>query len=306
MWCVFFSKVWQRYKIYGIFGAPSNEFRHLNFNKFTLDLAFLQKYRNFAVSFRTILSKMKNKISITGDLGSGKSEVGRILCRKMPFEKISTGTIQREIAIRYGMTTLELNQYADTHPEIDDEIDAVFKSLRHSPNAYLFDSRLAWFFIPESFKVYLQVDVRIAAERIMNDTSRKSEKYANVAEAIADLRARKSSENERFMRVYSADCRNAENFDILINTSFVSPETVTNTLLSQFELFSQNKPHQKYWVSPRLLKWEENALDTSENEIEVIKKGDDLWVAKGILILKKALEVDAEIIAVQMKEAVLK
>lgn len=249
---------------------------------------------------------MKNKISITGDLGSGKSEVGRILCRKMPFEKISTGTIQREIAARYGMTTLELNQYADTHPEIDDEIDSVFKSLRHSPNAYLFDSRLAWFFIPESFRVYLQVDVRIAAERIMNDSSRKSEKYASLEAAVADLRARKISENERFMRVYNANCRNAENFDILINTSFVSPEIVTNTLIEQFNLFANNLSYQKYWVSPRLLKWEENSLDMGDNEIEVIKKGDDLWVMSGINSLKEALAQEKEIIAVQMKEAVLR
>lgn len=246
---------------------------------------------------------MKNKISITGDLGSGKSEVGRILCRKMPFEKISTGTIQREIAARYGMTTLELNQYADTHPEIDEEIDSVFKSMGDSPNAYLLDSRLAWFFIPQSFKVYLQVDVRIAAERIMNDSSRKSEVYANKEAAIADLKARKSSENERFMRIYQADCRNADNFDILINTSFVSPETVTNTLLSQFELFAKDLPHQKYWLSPRLLKWEENALNEGEGEIEVIKKGDDLWAVKGINALKAAL--DTEMISVQMKETVL-
>ena len=43
----------------------------------------------------------------------------------MGFEIYSTGKVQREIAQRYGMTTLEFNEYAETHLEIDDEIDAL-------------------------------------------------------------------------------------------------------------------------------------------------------------------------------------
>lgn len=74
---------------------------------------------------------MRNKISITGDLGSGKSAVGKILKTDLNIITVSTGSIQREIATRMGMSTLELNHFTDTHPEIDDEIDAVFKNLQH-------------------------------------------------------------------------------------------------------------------------------------------------------------------------------
>jgi CMP/dCMP kinase len=195
---------------------------------------------------------MKNKISITGDLGSGKSVVGRILAQKLNIPTLSTGAIQRKIAERLEMTTLQLNQYTDTHPEIDDEIDDVFKSMNTNPDSYLLDSRLAWFFIPDSFKVYLQVSVAVAAERIMNDKGRKSEGYASVQEAISDLTARKASENQRFLRVYGADCGNLKNFDLVINTQNVSPEKVAEMIIHQFQKYQQGEPIHHHWIANEL------------------------------------------------------
>lgn len=192
---------------------------------------------------------MHNKISITGDLGSGKSAVTKLLAEKLGFPVLSTGSIQRGIAQRLGMSTLELNQYTETHPEIDDEIDSVFKDMNLSEEEYLLDSRLAWFFVPNSFKVYLQVDVKEAAERIMNDKSRKSERYATKEEAIADLQARKNSENQRFMRVYAADCTNLKNFNLVINTHNVTPETVADKIIACFELYRQNQAVHHHWVA---------------------------------------------------------
>ena len=192
---------------------------------------------------------MKNKISITGDLGSGKSAVGKILKEKLAIPVVSTGAIQREIAERMEMTTLELNHYTDTHPEIDEEIDSVFKKLGFDPNPYLLDSRLAWFFIPDSFKVYLKVDTKIAAERIMKDTKRKSEKYRDLSEAIADIKARKDSENQRFLREYGADCANYENFNAVINTTFATPENVADCIITLFKKHQNGETFPLYWMS---------------------------------------------------------
>ena len=50
------------------------------------------------------------KISITGDLGSGKTTVAKLLCAKLGYSYFSTGAIQRELAQKLGVDTLSLNK----------------------------------------------------------------------------------------------------------------------------------------------------------------------------------------------------
>ena len=67
---------------------------------------------------------MKNnffKISLAGDLGSGKSTVGAILKDRFNAEIISIGKIQRTMAAELQMDTCEFNKYQET-----DEIDRIY------------------------------------------------------------------------------------------------------------------------------------------------------------------------------------
>ena len=145
------------------------------------------------------------KLAITGDIGSGKSAVGRLLCRSTGWSFYSTGMLQRKIAERYGMTTLELNQYSETHPEVDEEIDNASRELGTKDESFVIDSRIAWHFIPHAFKVYLRVEPRIAAQRILGDGERTSEGYADVETAVRDIRERRASEVKRFRDLYEID-----------------------------------------------------------------------------------------------------
>jgi len=175
-------------------------------------------------------------ITLTGDLGSGKSTVSKILIQQLNYDYIHTGKIQREIADKHNMTTLELNQYAETHPEIDAEIDSTLKALNYSTDLIV-DSRLAWFFIPKSFKVFLKTDVEISARRISNDNKRGSEKYSSIEEAVKNIIARKESENKRYMELYGADCSDLSKFDLVIDTSLNTPEEDANTILDEYNLW---------------------------------------------------------------------
>ena len=177
---------------------------------------------------------MAKIITITGDLGSGKSTVSKILIERLKYDYVYTGKIQREIANKYKMTTLELNQYAETHPEIDEEIDATFRSLNNSTDLIV-DSRLAWFFIPKSFKLYLKTDIAVAARRISNDNKRNSEKYLSEEEAIKNIIARKASENKRYMELYGADCSDLSNFNLIVDSSFITPEDVADTVINAYQ-----------------------------------------------------------------------
>ncbi len=172
------------------------------------------------------------KITITGDLGSGKSAVSKILCDRTGFEYVSTGRIQRHLAQELGLDTLEMNRRADTDPGIDQRIDSIFIDLGKDPKGYIVDSRMAWFFLPVSFKVYLRTDVAVAAERILNDPHRKSEEYETKEEAIEKILARKRSENARFLAKYGADGTKMDNFDLVVDTTHKTPEEVAAIILN--------------------------------------------------------------------------
>lgn len=175
------------------------------------------------------------KLTITGDLGSGKSAVSKILKAETGMEIYSTGTMQREIAAKHGMTTLELNKYSETHPEIDEEIDNFSRDLGKRDESLIVDSRLAWFFIPHSFKVYLKVDLAEAARRVLGDTNRKSEAYSDLESAKSAIAERKSLENSRFLSLYNADCADMDNFNLVVDTTDLKPETVANLIIEAFK-----------------------------------------------------------------------
>ncbi len=185
------------------------------------------------------------KITITGDLGSGKSAVSRILCDRTGFTYVSTGRIQRQLAEELGLDTLEMNRRADVDPSIDERIDGIFAELGKKPEGYVVDSRMAWFFLPESFKVFLKIDVRLAATRILSDPNRSSEQYASIEDAIPKILARKQSENERFLKKYGADSTNLDNFDLVVDTGSRTPDEVAGLILKGLEmkLSKEHFPH---------------------------------------------------------------
>ena len=187
------------------------------------------------------------KITLTGDLGSGKSAVSQILCEKTGFEYVSTGRIQRRLAQALGLDTLEMNKRADIDPSIDERIDSIFASLGHDPEGYVVDSRMAWFFLPNSFKVFLRTDVAVAAQRILHDPSRDTEQYTSQEEAVQKIIERKNSENARFLKKYGADSTNPDNFDLVIDTGNRTREAVAALILEAIEAKEKGVPMVKIW-----------------------------------------------------------
>jgi len=192
------------------------------------------------------------RIAITGDIGSGKSAVGKLLRDRLGYAFYSTGEIQRRIAADRGMTTLELNQYAESHPEIDREIDGRTVELDREPQPFIIDSRIAWHFIPSAYKVYLQVDPDVAVDRIMG-AGRHDEKYASREHGKEEIRDRRKSETERFREVYGIDLTNMANFDLVVDTSFAPPESVAAAIVASFEAWRAGRPSPSMFVSPRQL-----------------------------------------------------
>jgi CMP/dCMP kinase len=250
---------------------------------------------------------MNIKISITGDLGSGKSTIAKILAEEFDAKYLSTGAIQRNIASRYGMNTLEMNKYADKHKEIDDEIDNVLRDLNTSDKSFVIDSRLAWFFIPNSFKLYFTTDIEVAAKRILNDSTRVNEDYSTVEDAIADISERKKSENERFLKLYGADCANYKNFDLVLNTTELKTVAISKFIgdVLSGKIKSNN---DIIWCNPQILFPTQAISDVSseerelsvENPIRVIENKGAWAIFEGHEKVSDALNAKKAVVPVQI------
>ena len=191
----------------------------------------------------------KEIVTITGSLGSGKSVVGKAVAALLSAPYFSTGDLQRALAARKGMTTLELNRLAETEPAIDYEIDGLMQEFAEKNDRCVIDSRLAWHFVPYSFKCYLQVNEKIGIERILGDTRRTSEKYGSLEEAYQAVKGRKESEEKRFAALYDLDLTNMENYDLVVDTSLARPEAVAGTVVECFRKWLAGEGYQKYWAS---------------------------------------------------------
>lgn len=188
-------------------------------------------------------------ISITGRLGSGKSTVARLIAANYGYEIYSTGNIIRTLAAEKGLSALQMNEEMQRNPDIDRELDAATTriSRQRADDKILFDSRMAWNFAVCSFKVYLYVDVNVAARRVLNDTTRGAvETYASVEEAAAELSDRMNNEHERYLRLYHVDNFDFNNFDVVIDTAHRSPEEICGIIMREFGVWSADPAHYSH------------------------------------------------------------
>lgn len=173
-------------------------------------------------------------VALSGELGSGKSEVSSRLARALGARRVSTGEAQRAIAAQRGISTLELNRLAESDPSIDDEIDGVFRSLTGTPDPLVVDSRLAWHFMPASFKVHLVVEPRVGAARVLQRTGGRAEHYESVEQALAGTGERVESERRRFRQIYGVDIFRLANYDLVVDTTEAPPDAVAEAVLARF------------------------------------------------------------------------
>lgn len=206
-------------------------------------------------------------ISITGDLGSGKSTVAKEICRILNFKYLSTGLIQRQLGQERGMNTLEFNKFTDNNREIDEYIDQKLKDVNFQSEPHVLDSRLGWHFVNSSFKIYLMAIEEVTASRVLVDQKRIGEPHAaDIQAKIKEQQERRIIENNRFEKNYGVKASIFKDFDIIIDTSSGTIEEVTNLILDSFKKFQNNEPYNKICLSPNRIYPTKN-IQTIDSEV---------------------------------------
>ena len=177
----------------------------------------------------------KNIITIAGDLASGNSRVTDILRQDLNYEIYRNGEYVRKLAKEKGLNITSFNEYLKDHPEIDQQIEKSAAEYAKTHDNLIVDARLGWYAIPNSFKIYLKVDIDVAAKRAFEDENRKeTEKFETIEEQKADMIRRYKLENERFFKLYGVRKEDMSNYDLVVDTTNSTVEKTAKLIEEEY------------------------------------------------------------------------
>jgi predicted cytidylate kinase len=178
----------------------------------------------------------KSIVTITGDSGSGVSTVTALLAESLEYRKFNAGGLYRSLAKQYGISLDKLDRFIESNRVIDQEIDTLVRRLGQGDELVL-AARLGFYWIHESFSVYLRADPQTSAKRVYEDivSGRRKEEHAeSVLEVAENLERRFESTKARYLRDYGIDISYTRHFDLVIETDGKTPEEVVATIRAAY------------------------------------------------------------------------
>lgn len=185
-------------------------------------------------------------LTISGTPGSGKSTIAKILVEKLHAERIYVGGIRRELAKKKGMTLVELNEYALTHPETDVDVDekaaAQARRLEKEKKIVVVEGRTQFHFLPESIKIFITVSPEEGAKRIWNDLQhqdlqqqRNEGNIHSLAEMKESIVKRFENDQRRYKKYYNLDITAEKQYDLVIDTTKITAQQGAEKILKFLE-----------------------------------------------------------------------
>ncbi len=184
----------------------------------------------------------KHIITIAGYPGIGKSSTAKGVAQELGYEHFSSGDLMRQMAAARGLSVEEINQAAEKQKEIDFMVDHRLQKLGEERDKLVIDSRLAFHWIPDSFKVYLDLDPQSAAERTfmhIQKEGRASQTASSTEEVLKNTAERIASERKRYQILYGVDIGDKSNFDLVIDTKTNDLNQVIKIVLAEYKKWQE-------------------------------------------------------------------
>ena len=187
----------------------------------------------------------KEIITISGLPGSGKSSTADKVAQTLNYARFSSGDFMRRLALKKGITLNELSKIAENdNGYIDNQIDNEVTKLNNTEKIVV-DSRLAFHFLNNSFKVFLDLAPEISKNRVINNLKTnqlraQTEGLNNPEEVYEKIIERLNSEKKRYKELYNLDYTQKENFDLVIDTEKNNLDQVVNIILAEYKKWLEN------------------------------------------------------------------
>jgi len=161
-----------------------------------------------------------------------------MLAQKLKLKHYYMGGIRRKLAKEKGMTIDDFNKLGEKDPATDKVVDDFLIKLGKTEDDFIAEGRTAAHFIPNSLKIFMDVNLRIGAERILHQLKSQIHERNEVAaqtldEEITKLKERMHSDRIRYKKYYAIDIFDKRMYDLWIDTSTMTPEQAVSKILEK-------------------------------------------------------------------------
>ena len=170
------------------------------------------------------------KITISGKPASGKSTVAKRVAEIISLKHFSMGDFQREIAREKGITIQELGELEKQDKSIDRMVDEKQVKIGKENDNIVVDSRLGAYFIPDSFKIFVDADPDVRAKRRFLQ-KREEESFESLELAKKDMLKREEIDRKRFVDFYGFDFLDMNNYDLIIDSTALTIEDAAKKIV---------------------------------------------------------------------------
>jgi cytidylate kinase len=168
------------------------------------------------------------KITLFGLAGTGKSSTAKGVADILKYDFKSSGNMFREMASELGMTLNEFERLCIENPEYDKKLDARVGEYGSTHDNFIFESRLAWHFIPDSFKIILVCE---ETDRLQRVADREHKTFEQVKDETLE---RESLIYKRYQEYYGIENINdLTNYDFIVDTKKNTLQEVIKIILDE-------------------------------------------------------------------------
>ena len=167
-------------------------------------------------------------ITISGEPGSGKTTVARLLAKRLGVPHVYAGDLFRQEAKRRGLTLEEFNELCERDHSIDRALDDAMAARARQSNVVL-EGRLAGFLAAQqglhALKVWLTAGDEVRARRVAERED------GDWREIVRTNQARHRSDARRYQAIYGFDLNDTSVYDVILSTDDQTPAALVEQLI---------------------------------------------------------------------------
>jgi CMP/dCMP kinase len=163
-------------------------------------------------------------VTVSGEIGAGKSTVAKALARSLGLRYLSTGEVFREEARRRGLSLAAMGRLAEQDQTIDRELDRMQIDAARA-GGVLVDSRLSGWLIDGDLRTWFRAPLAVRAARVA------ARDGLSIEEALSALRGREDSERRRYQAIYQIDLTDLGRYHLIVDTSIWRAPEIVEALL---------------------------------------------------------------------------